>query len=792
MPARLLAVGALLAALAVAPSAQTVPVEGVVLDADTGEPLIAATVSARLPGRTVGATTDLEGAFALALPPGEHWLTVRYVGYRTDSLLVTAPAQDLEVRLAPDADVLDEVVVQGTGVDRVEDVEMGVTRIDAADIQRLPLVLGEADPIRALQLLPGVSQGSESSSSFFVRGGGADQNLVLLDGTPLHNPSHLFGFFSVFNPDAVQSATLYKGGIPSRYGGRLSSVLEVGQRQGGDQVQGRGGIGLLSSRAVVDGPLPGGAGTFLVGGRRSYADAFLALAPDTTLRENVAYFYDLNGRLDLEAGRGHMVTLSGYSGSDRFRVGEAFGTRWGNTAGSARWSRTTARLALSAGVATSEYGYTLDVLEDAQSFEWTSTIRSTQIGASAIYDIEPDGSRSPLEVGVSATRYTIDPSTVEPLEGGDIVPLRLAEQTGAEPAVYVSAERAVTDRLSVRLGLRASAFLRTGPATVLLYEDDAPVAYDAQTGRYQPGTVVDSTRYDADETIASFGGLEPRVAVRYRVGERTSVKVGYERTRQNLQLVTNSTSPTPLDVWELAGAYVDSQTADQIAVGGAHRFGSGTGAIELTAEAYARSLRGLVDYVDGADITLNDRLETELLPGEGRAYGLEVLLEKTAGRFSGFGSYTWSRSERRVGGLGVGDPGINGGEWYPAPQDRPHNLSLTGSYQLSPRLTLSGNFVLTSGAPTTYPVARYTFEDAVVAEYGDRNAARLPAYHRLDVAAAWQVGRGELVGSLYNLYNRRNASSVTFRQNEADPLQTEAVRTSIFGIVPGLAYNLTF
>ncbi|MEO0557032.1 MAG: carboxypeptidase-like regulatory domain-containing protein [Bacteroidota bacterium] len=779
-----------LASLAVPASAQ---VSGTVRDGDTDEPLIGATVSTAVDGRLLGAATDLDGAFQFDLPDGEHTLTVRFVGYRTDSLLVTAPSSDIEIGLEPDTEAIGEIVVQGDEIDRVDDVEMGVSRIDAADIQRLPLVLGEADPVRALQLLPGVSQGSESSSGFFVRGGGADQNLVLLDGTPLHNPSHVFGFFSVFNPDVVSSATLYKGGLPSRYGGRLSSVLEVDQRTGEtDRVRGRGGIGLLSSRGVLDGPLPGGAGTFLVGARRSYADAFLALSPDSSLNQNIAYFYDLNGRTDLRLNDRNRITLSGYSGRDRLRIGDTFGTRWGNTAGSARWTRTTDRLATSVGVSTSDYTFTLEVLEETQTFDWTSNIRSDQFEASAIYDIDPGGSRSPIEVGFVGTQYSVNPGTVDPGEGGFLLPLQLSEQTGTEAAVFFGGERAVTDRLSIRLGNRLSGFVRTGPSTVYLYEDDAPVVYDALTGRYEPGTVVDSTTYNSGDRIASFGGLEPRVAVRYRLADRTSLKLGFERTRQNLQLVTNSTSPTPLDVWELAGEYVEAQTANQIAIGGAHRFGSGTGAVELSVEAYARSLDGLVDYVDGADLTLNDRLETELLPGEGRAYGVEMLLEKTAGRFSGFGSYTWSRSERRVAGLGLGDPGINNGEWYPAPQDRPHNLSLTGVYQLSPRLSLSGNFVLTSGSPTTYPVARYTYEGAVVAEYGERNAARLPLYHRLDVAAAWQVGRGELVMSVYNLYNRKNASSVTFRQSEVDPLQTEAIRTSIFGIVPGIAYNLSF
>ena len=792
---RLLVPLSLLAALSVAAplAAQTGPLEGVVFDAVTGEPLVGATVATEIDGRRLGAVTDSEGGFRLDLPDGPHRLAVRFVGYAPESVVVVVPsAERVVVRLAPDAQI-DEVVVQGDAIDRVDDVEMGVSRIDAAAVQRLPLVLGEADPIRALQLLPGVSQGAEWNSGFFVRGGGADQNLVLLDGTPLHNPSHLFGFFSVFNPDAVSSATLYKGGIPARYGGRLSSVLEVGLRRGDpDRVRARGGIGLLSSRAVVDGPLPGGAGTFLVGGRRSYADAFLALSPDSTLQNNAAYFYDLNGRADVRLGPRDQLVVSGYTGRDRFRVGDTFGTRWGNTAGSARWTRATDRLALSGAVSYTEYAYTLDILGDGPSFAWTSNIRTTQAEASAAVELDAGGRGLPIEVGVTAALHQLNPGVLDPIGGSAILPIKVEDQTGIEPAAYVSAERDLTDRLSVRAGLRATGFFRTGPDTVYLYEDGAPVVYDATTGRYEPGVVVDSTTYASGDVVRSFGGLEPRIAARYKLSDRTSLKVGYERTRQNLQLVTNSTSVTPLDVWETSGTYVDAQTADQIAVGAAHRFGQGEGAVDVSVEAYGRSLRGLVDYVDGADLTLNDRLETELLPGVGRAYGVELLVEKTAGRFTGFGSYTFSRSLRRVGGLGEGDPGINGGAWYPAPQDRPHNLSLTGSYTVSPRLTLSSNVVLTSGSPSTYPVSRYTYEGVVLAEYGERNAARLPLYHRLDVAAAWRVGRGELVFSVYNLYNRRNATSITFGPSDADPLRTQAVRTSVFGVIPGIAYNLQF
>ncbi len=776
---------------ALAQQAGEVRISGYVRSAASGEVVRYAQLWADAGGPRVESNQD--GFFVLALAPGLHVIQIRAVGFDplTDTVNVRQPLVR-DFQLTPRPFELDEVTVSGRKDSSDIDpgtTEMSTLRLDIKTVKLVPVVLGELDPIRTLTLLPGVSTISDFSTGFSVRGGSADQNLILLDESTIYNPSHVFGFFSVFNGDAVDDAKLYKGAIPARFGGRLSSVLDIRQREGNDrEFVGNATIGLLSSRLSAEGPLPGRRGSYLVAGRRTYADLFLKLSSNPDLNQNTAYFYDLNAKGTLKLGSTGTLMVSGYFGRDRFKVKDRFGAGWGNKSGTLRWNQAFGqRLFSKATLSVSSYDYGLDFLGTGRDLSWTSRIGSADLKIGEALHLT---NTSTLEFGGQVTSQDIRPGSIRPVGDSPVNPLDLQPRYGLAPALYLSHDVELSPRISLSYGVRLAGFVRRGAATIYRYADGAPIVYDPGLGRYERGRIVDSTRYGAGETITPSFGLEPRASVRLGLSRSSSLKASYTRTRQYLHLVSNTNSPTPVDIWEPIGPYLKPQVGDQVALGYAGSWNGG--AYELSVEAYYKWLSRVTDFIDGADIALNDRLETEMLQGTGRAYGLEIYARKQTGRLTGWLSYTLGRSERRLQGIAPGDPGVNGGRYYPAPYDKTHDLSVVGLYPLSRKWTLGATFVLTSGLPATYPVSRYRYNGLVVVEYGPRNAARLPIYHRLDLTFTRHAGRHQLQVGVFNLYNRFNAQSISFQQSDANPLLVEAVQTSIFGIVPSVSYSFAF
>ncbi len=754
---------------------------GTLTDA-AGLPLIGAAVVVK--ALSLGASADEQGRFALALPAGTHVVAYSCLGYepKTETLTLAGRPLTRTVQLAAASVSTDEVIVTARRAeDNVRSTEMGVTRLDMKTVKLVPALLGEVDVIRTLLLLPGVSTVGEGAAGFNVRGGGIDQNLILLDDAPVMNSSHLFGLFSIFNPDAVSDVKLVKGGLPAQYGGRLSSLLDVRLKNGNaDSLRATGGIGTVSSRLALDGPIQKGKSAFALAGRRSYADVFLKLVP--AQRDNAAYFYDLTGKASFTLGPRDGLYLSGYLGRDVFNFGSSFLSDFGNTLGTARWSHAfNPRLAVNVTALASQYDYHLGVPTGTTGFDWQSSILNRTGKADFTYQ---RAAGSTLSFGASSTWYTVRPGEVTPTDPASIFqPLQRPDQRATETAAYLDHEQTLSPRLAAQYGLRLSVFDYRGPGRAAEYAGPDGVQK----------TMTGEQEYGQGDLVKRYANLEPRAALRYTLTAASSLKASYTRTVQNLHLLSNTTASSPLDVWSPSTNNIRPEHADQLALGYFRNFRDN--AYEASVEVYGKTLDNQIDYLNGANVLLNARLEADLLYGRGRAYGAEFYLRKNHGPLTGWVSYTLSRSERQING-------VNHNAWYVAKYDKPHNLSVVGSYALTPRLALSGAFTYSTGIATTMPDSRFEYQGLIVPNVnGDvRNNYRVPAYHRLDLSATWQQQRnagrrwqGEWVFSLYNAYGRRNAYSIYLRQNEDNPLQTEAVRLSVFGTaLPSVTYNFKF
>ncbi len=761
--------------------AATVTLSGYLRDAATGEPLIGATVfEKRL---KLGATADERGFFSLALPRGAHVITYSFVGYAPrEERLTLSVNQERQVRLSSAGVQTGEVLVTGSrAAANVQGTQMGVNQLDMKAIKLVPALLGEVDVVRTIQLLPGISTVGEGATGFNVRGGNIDQNLVLLDDAPIYNSSHLFGFFSVFNPDAVKDLTLVKGGIPASYGGRLSSVLDVRMRAGNpDSLAVSGGLGLVSSRLAVEVPLIKNKLTVLAAARRSYADLFLKAVPSQ--KDNVANFSDLSVKLHYRLGARDQLALTGYRGRDVFNFGQEFQTNYGNATGTLRYTRTGERLTLHLTALSARYDTGLGTPGGGQAFRYATTIQNYTAKADLGYQLGP---RSHLGAGAASTWYEVAPGQLTPLSANSIYrPLAVPTQRGRELAAYLDHELDLTPALSVRYGLRVSAFQYLGAATVRDYAGPDGV---------EKTPVGTSRAYAAGAVVANYPNLEPRLSVRLGLSETSSLKASYNRMAQYLHLLSNTTAASPFDSWTLSTANVRPERADQLALGYFRNFQNN--AYEASVEVFGKRLTNQIDFVDGANLLLNQDLEGSLLYGRGRAYGAELYVRKNTGRLTGWLAYTLSHSERQIAG-------INNGRWYDTKFDKRNVLAVVGIYQLSARWSLSGTFNYSTGVAATVPDARFVYQGLVVPNLTDnaRNNYRVPAYHRLDLAATLQGRRrpgarfsSSWVFSVYNLYARRNAYSIYFRQSEKDPGQTEAVRLSILGsVLPSVTYNFNF
>ena len=769
----------------------SVTISGYVRDRASGEALIGATV--QVTGTSLGVATNAYGFYALSLTPGRYSLSVMYVGYKPLSITKDVAANEtLQVELEENSEELDEIVISAEGGNsNVVSTQMSIAKIDPKLVKQIPAVLGEPDLIRALQLLPGVTAVADGAAGFNVRGGSADQNLILLDEATVYNSSHLLGLFSVANPDAIKSVTLYKGGIPARYGGRLSSVMDIRQREGNSkEFNGEAGIGLISARLLAEGPIVKDKSSFMVAGRRSYGDLFLPLIDN----KSTAYFYDLNAKVNYNINDRNQLFLSGYIGRDQFSLGSIFNSTWGNTAATLRWNHLfSQKLFANFSAIYSNYDYSLDQLTTGAQYNWISRIISRDAKADFSYNL---GTKTNLAFGGEWKNYEFRPGDITPIKGSTVKPRTLDNKYAIETGAYFSIEH-VMGPVTINAGIRHSSFARKGPQTLPVYENNQPVVYNGQIGRYENGVVVGSTSRTSSQRINTYSNWEPRLALTAITSSSSSIKASYNRMYQYLHLISNTTAPQPTDLWVPSGNFIEPQMVDQYAIGFFKNLNGNK--YEASIEGFYKDMNNLVDYVDGADLITNNTIETELLRGIGRGYGLEFLIRKKNGPLTGWVSYTLSKAERRVKGITESDPGINGGQWYNANFDKPHNLSVVGSYQINKRWSLSSNFVITSGIPGTFPVGRYEYAGLVVPQFGFRNQERLPTYHRLDVSATvkgkkkrWKNGGHEWVFGVYNLYNRANATSIYFTEDAENPGNVKAFKSYLFGILPSVTYNFKF
>ncbi|TQO36141.1 TonB-dependent receptor-like protein [Arenibacter algicola] len=763
---------------------------GTITEIASNETLIGVTVA--VPSLSTGVVTNEYGFYSITLPKGIYELQISSLGYQDIIQTIDLSFdQKINFQLLEDAEQLEEVVVT-EDIERlnIRKPQMSVNSLSVETIKKIPVILGEADIIKSILLLPGVSNAGEGASGFNVRGGAVDQNLILLDEATIFNSSHLFGFFSVFNPDAIKDVKLFKGGIPSRYGGRVSSVLEIFQKEGNSkEFKVNGGIGAVASRLLAEGPIIKDKAAFLIGGRASYAHLFLPLFDI----DNTAYFYDLNTKLNFKLNESNNIFISGYFGRDVFSISESFVNTYGNAVLNFRWNHLFSdKLFSNLSLIYSDYYYGLKL--DFVGFKWNSGIQNFNLK----YDFKHYLSNNfQVNYGINNIYYRFNPGKIEPSDSeSGIIENQLIQKYANEFAVYVDVEQNITEKLSLQYGLRLSNFIRLGQDELNVYENDHPVSFDPDLQIYKEADPIDVINPKRSEQLATYTNLEPRIALAYSLDPNNSIKASYTRLSQYLHLLSNTSSPTPLDVWTPSGPFVKPQLLDQYALGYFKNLKDGDYSLET--EVFYKDIQNRIDYIDGANLIANDAIEQVILNGEARAYGFELLLRKNRDRFEGWLAYTLSKSEQRTPGRNASETGINSGSWYNTPYDKTHDVSLYVNYELNEKWSFNSNFVFQTGQPTNYPIGQFEFQNLAVPYYGLRNKQRLPAYHRIDFSATLtprkNKGRklkAEWVFSIYNLYNRRNAASIGFSRN-GDTGVNEAVRTSIFGLVPAATYNIKF
>lgn len=764
---------------------------GTVTEISSNETLIGVTIA--IPSLGTGVITNEYGFYSITLPKGTYEIRVSSLGYKDILQTVDLSIGDrpINFQLTEAAEELEEVVVT-EDVERlnIRKPQMSVNSLSAETIKKIPVILGESDILKSILLLPGVSNAGEGSSGINVRGGSVDQNLILLDEATIFNSSHLFGFFSVFNPDAIKDVKLFKGGIPSRFGGRVSSVLEIFQKEGNSKaLKVNGGIGAVASRLLVEGPIIKDKAAFLIGGRASYAHLFLPLFDV----DNSAYFYDLNTKLNFKINDKNNIYLSGYFGRDVFSLSDSFVNTYGNAVLNFRWNHLFSdKLFSNLSVIYSDYYYGLEL--GFVGFKWNSGIQNFNLK----YDFKHYLSNNfQINYGINNIYYQFNPGKIQPNKASSgIIENQLIQKYANEFAIYIDVEQDLNEKLNLQYGLRFSTFARLGQDEVNIYTDNTPVLFDSFLQIYKKAEPIGTLHPKRGDRLATFSHWEPRLALAYTFDSNNSIKASYTRLAQYLHLLSNTSSPTPLDVWTPSGPFIKPQVLDQYAMGYFKNIQDGSYSLE--SEVFYKKIKNRIDYIDGANLIANDAIEQVILSGEARAYGLEFLVRKNQGRFQGWLAYTLSKSEQRTPGRTAMEHGINFGEWYNAAYDKTHDLSVYANYELNKKWNFNGNFVLQTGQPTNYPIGQFEFQNLTVPYYGQRNQERLPIYHRIDISATLSPTKNqgrkiqtEWVFSIYNLYNRRNAASIGFNQN-SDTGVNEAVRTSIFGMVPAVTYNFKF
>ena len=761
-------------------------ISGYVQDNSNNELIIGASVIVK--ELQIGTVTNNYGFFSLTLVEGDYDLIFQSLGFEDQSLNFNLNRNiSVNIFLNENIESLDEVILSKN----IEDVDvelplLSMNILSGKTIRQTPVVFGESDLLKTIQLLPGVSSAGEGASGFNVRGGAADQNLILFDEAIIYNSSHLFGLFSVFNSDAIKEVKLYKGGIPSSYGGRISSVLDVYQKDGNNQkLQANGGIGSISSRFLVEGPIQKNKSSFLLASRGSYAHLFLKL----TDIENVAYFYDLNTKSNFVINDKNKIFVSGYFGRDVFKLQDTFSNTYGNSTFNFRWNHLINEKTFSnTSVIYSNYYYGLKL--DFGGFDWNSSIKNLNLK----FDIKNYfSSEFQFNYGLNIIYFDFNPGEISPLTpNSGINYSKLNSKYAVENSAYFDIINKISPNLSVRYGLRFNQFLRLRQQGLQSYINDDPLDFDENLKIYNPANPLIYSFDNNSSVFKTFNNVEPRINISYSF-KGQSLKASYNRLNQYLHLISNTSSPTPLDIWVPSGPYLKPQKLDQFALG----FYKNAKSLRFESELFYKKIKNKLDYVDGADLVGNDNIETVVIAGNARAFGIEFLLKKISGRHKYWIAYTLSKSEQKTPGRNSIETGINFSKWYNTPYDKTHDLSINSEYKINDKLKLVGNFIYQTGQPTNYPNSQYNYMNLNIPNFGERNSSRLPHYHRLDINLTLKPKKNNRkiestwVFGIYNLYNRDNANSIIFRRNN-ETLKNEAVQISIFGIVPSVTYNFKF
>ncbi|TND07872.1 MAG: TonB-dependent receptor plug [Bacteroidetes bacterium] len=747
---------------------QKFTISGTIKEKKSGETMIGVTVFP-LEIKGVGASCNEYGFYSLTLPEGKYHIVCSFIGYKSDTAFINLNANIKSDRfMIENSLALQEVVVSATKKDdNLTKTEIGVEKIDIKEIAKLPVIFGEKDILKTIQLLPGVKSAGEGNSGFFVRGGSSDQNLILLDEAPVYNASHLLGFFSTFNSDALKDVTIIKGNSPAQYGGRLSSVLDVKMKEGNNQNYSvAGGLGLISSRLSIEGPIVKDKGSFIISGRRTYADVFLKLTND--YKNNSLYFYDLNAKANYTINDKNKIFLSGYFGRDNLGFGNTFGIDWGNKTGTLRWnSIISPKVFSNTSIIYSDYSYKIKLNSNGSDFNIKSEIKDWNLKEEFSYFIND---KNKLKFGFNSIYHNIIPSR---FSGEGINEKEKKGRYGWDNAIFANNTMQVSKKLSFDYGLRFSAYSILGGDT---YK------------KYEKGILTDTVALASGAFGKTYYNLEPRFQFNILLNEKSSIKGGYARNTQHMHLLSNSTSSTPTDQWIGDSYNIKPEISDQMSLGYFRNFKDNK--YQCSIEAYYKGLQNQVDYKNGADIQTAPDIESQLLYGKGRAYGVEFLVKKTQGKFTGWIGYTLSKTERKI-------DGISDNNWYNAKQDRTHDLSVVAMYELTKRWSLSALFVYNTGNAVTFPSGKYDIGGNTVFYYTERNGYRMPAYHRLDFGATYTKPHQKKYESswnfsLYNVYGRENAYTITFANSDSDPTKTVATQTSLFRWIPSVTYNFKF
>lgn len=749
-------------------------ISGYIKDEATGEELIGSTIIINEIPAT-GVSTNAYGFYSITIPEGKYTVTARFIGYEPKTVPMDLKANTkLDFVLSTGSINLEAVEITDEKSDEsITRTQMGIDKIDVIEIENIPVLMGEKDVLKTIQLRPGVKSAGEGNSGFYVRGGAADQNLILLDEATVYNASHLLGFFSVFNTDALKDVTLYKGGQPAQYGGRLSSVLDIKMKDGNDKKFGaEGGIGLISSRLKLEGPIVKNKGSFTVAGRRTYADLFLKLSNDTSVRQAKLYFYDLNLKANYRINENNRIYLSAYFGQDVLGLADLFSFDWGNATATIRWNHLiNSKMFSNTSLIYSNYNYNINL-----DF---AGINGTILSRIEDYNLKQDfqyfaNNKNEFKFGFNSIYHNVVPGEIEIKSSSFNLNQKITENYSLENAIYLSHTYRPTPLLSFEYGLRISSFSPIGPGQFYSYDEE--------------GVATDSTQYGKGEFLTTYINPEPRFSANYILNEKSSIKAAFGRNVQNLHLLSNSTTGSPTDLWIPTSLNVKPEIADQASLGYFRNFKDNT--YEFSSEVYYKYLQNQIDYKDGSQLTFNEQVESQLLFGEGRAYGIELFLKRKFGKLNGWIGYTLARTEKKI-------EGINDNKYYPARQDRTHDVSIVAIYELSKKWTLSAAWVYYTGNAVTFPSGKYQVAGKVVNYYTERNGYRMPDYHRLDIGATWIRKKTEKFESswnfsLYNAYGRRNAYLITFREDPNDPSRTQAVQTTLFRWIPSATYNFKF